>query len=597
MPRYLQSSIDEVLRRSDLVEIASGYVTLRRNGNDYIGLCPFHREKTPSFRITTDKQLFYCFGCGSGGNLIDFIKKIENLDYVDTIKFLAERAGVTLEEEVYSPAVQKQHETRERILKMNKLAAKRYVANLSLPDAKHAQDYALGRRLNRETLTKFGIGYAKDAWSDLLDHLRENGFKNDEIVAAGLAVKNEKGNVYDKFRNRLMFPIIDVRGNVIAFSGRALGDSPAKYMNSPETPVYHKGDHLFGLNIAKQTSMTDGLILVEGNLDAVSLHAHGFQNAIAGLGTALTENQASLIRRYAASVYVCYDSDEAGLKAADKAIELLENAGVKLKVVSYSGAKDPDEYLKLKGVESFKELLKNALSATEYKIMKVRKNYNLVSSQDKVDFIEQAAQILAKTQNDVEREIFIKRIAKETDISKDSILAEVNKCIYNQNRKEYKKAQRTTQDVRQPQLQSQGRTSHGKEPANTASYKTEQMLLNLMFFHNSAFRIATASITAEELSDERHKALFTAVTEFKKESESSDASLFFATLPDELKSLAAQVFCREYLGDAGVAIKDNIEKIKTENRNRLINKLIAEGKLDEVNELIKKENERRNKRD
>lgn len=597
MPRYLQSSIDEVLRRSDLVEIASTYVTLRRNGNDYIGLCPFHREKTPSFRITTDKQLFYCFGCGSGGNLIDFIKKIENLDFVDSIKFLADRCGVTLEEEVYSPAVQKQHETRERILKMNKLAAKKYVANLSLPEAKHAQDYALGRRLNRETLTKFGIGYAKDTWSDLLDHLRENGFQNDEIVAAGLAVRNEKGNVYDKFRNRLMFPIIDVRGNVIAFSGRALDDSPAKYMNSPETPVYHKGDHLFGLNIAKQTSMNDGLILVEGNLDAVSLHAHGFPNAVAGLGTALTENQASLIRRYASSVYVCYDSDEAGLKAADKAIELLTNAGVKLKVISYSGAKDPDEYLKLKGVESFKELLKSALSATEYKILKVRKNYNLVSSQDKVDFIEQAAQILAKNTNAVEREIFIKRIAKETDISSDSILAQVNKCIYNQNRKEYKKAERNVQSVKTPQAQPINRSSSSQKPANTASYKTEQMLLNLMFFHNNAFRIANASITAEELTDERHKALFTAVTEFKKESESSDASLFFAGLPEELKSFAAQIFCREHLGDAGQAIKDNIEKIKTENRNRLISRLISEGKLDEVNELIKKENERRNKRD
>ncbi len=597
MPRYLQSSIDEVLRRSDLVEIASTYVTLRRNGNDYIGLCPFHREKTPSFRITTDKQLFYCFGCGSGGNLIDFIKKIENLDFVDSIKFLADRAGVTLEEEVYSPAVQKQHETRERILKMNKLAAKRYVANLSLPEAKHAQDYALKRRLNRETLTKFGIGYAKDTWSDLLDHLRENGFQNDEIVAAGLAVRNEKGNVYDKFRNRLMFPIIDVRGNVIAFSGRALDDSPAKYMNSPETPVYHKGDHLFGLNIAKQTSMNDGLILVEGNLDAVSLHAHGFPNAVAGLGTALTENQASLIRRYASSVYICYDSDEAGLKAADKAIELLTNAGVKLKVISYSGAKDPDEYLKLKGVESFKELLKSALSATEYKILKVRKNYNLVSSQDKVDFIEQAAQILAKTQNEVEREIFIKRIAKETDISSDSILAQVNKCIYNQNRKEYKKAERAVQNVKQPQAQSIDHSMSSQKPINTASYKTEQMLLNLMFFSNVAFRIANNSITADELTDERHKALFSAVQAFKKDDESTDASLFFAGLPEELKSLAAQIFCKEHLGDAGQAVRDNIEKIKTENRNRFISKLISEGKLDEVNELIKKENERRNKRD
>ncbi|MBO5930110.1 MAG: DNA primase, partial [Clostridia bacterium] len=426
MARYLQSSIDEVLRRSDIVEIVASYVSLRRNGSDYVGLCPFHREKTPSFHISADKQLYYCFGCGAGGNLIDFVMKAENLDFVDSIKFLAERAGVTLEQEVYSPEIQKRHDTRERILKMNKLAAKHFVANLSQDEASGARTYAAKRGLSREIITTYGIGFSKESWSDLTSYLNENGFRNDEIVTAGLAVRNEKGRVYDKFRNRLMFPIIDVRGNVIAFGGRALGDDAAKYMNSPETPVFHKGDHVFGLNVAKAYGAKDGLILVEGYMDAVSLHVHGFPNAVAGLGTALTEGQASLLKRYATCVYVCYDSDEAGQKAAEKAIDILLAAGVKVKVLAYSGAKDPDELLKTKGAESFKQLLSKALSSTEYRILKVRKNYNLVESDQKVEFLEKAAEILAANDNAVEREVYIKRISKETDISPESISAQVN---------------------------------------------------------------------------------------------------------------------------------------------------------------------------
>lgn len=592
MPRFMQSSIDEVLRRCDLPEIASSYMHLRRNGSDFVGLCPFHREKTPSFHISSDKQLFYCFGCGSGGNLIDFIKKIENLDFVDAIRFLAERVGVPLEEEVYSPAVQKKHDERERLLKMNKLVAKKYVANLSAEDAKAAQDYAKSRGLTRDVIKSHGIGFAKSSWSDVTDYLRENGFHNDEIVAAGLAARNDKGHVYDKFRNRLMFPVIDVRGNVIAFSGRALDDSPAKYMNSPETPVFHKGDHLFGLHVAKQFGIQDGLILVEGNMDAVSLHAFGFSNAVAGLGTALTENQASLLKRYASMVYLCYDGDEAGQKATEKAIDILTAAGVKLKIVSYTGAKDPDEYLRTKGVENFKSALAAALSPTEYRILKVRKNYNLVSSQDKAEFLGKAAEILAENESPVEREIYIKRIARETDISAPAISAEVNKLIYNKKRKDYKKAERAAQKG-QPETGPQTRSNGSTAAASNATYKTERMLINLMFFSNPAFRIAKTEISPEEISQDAHRKLFEAVIAFKEERESCDASLFFATLPEDLKPIAADILYKEYIGDATQAIRDNIQKIKKQHFNALINKLAAEGRLDEINELIKEENERR----
>ncbi len=581
MPRYLQSSIDEVLGRTDIIDVASSYMTLKRNGADYVGLCPFHREKTPSFHISSDKQLYYCFGCNAGGNIIDFVGKIENLDFVDTIKFLAERAGITLEEEVYSPEIQKKHDKRETILKMNRLAAKRFVANLAGDDAKGAREYAFGRGLKRETISAFGIGFAKDSWSDLVDYLRENGFRNEDIVEAGLAAKNEKGHIYDKFRNRLMFPIIDVRGNVVAFSGRALDDSPAKYMNSPETPVFHKGSNIFALNIAKQHAAKDGLILVEGNMDAVSLHAFGFPNAVAGLGTALTDQQAQLMKRYSPLVYICYDNDEAGAKAADKAIETLSAAGIKLRVLSYSGAKDPDEYLKKKGAESFKKVISAALSPTEYKILNLRKKYNLVETSDKVEFINAAAEILAANQNAVEREIYIKRIATETDISVDSIVAQVNKIIYDKNRKKYKKAEREVQSTR-----TNVRIQRGEAPP-TATYKAERLLLNIMFFNLSAYKLIKSEIAQDELTDEKHAKLFGEVVSFKERNDAIDAGVFLTSVPEDIKSLAAEILYKEYVGDATVAAKDLIDKIKKQNFNDKINRLAKEGKIDEINELIK----------
>lgn len=580
MPRYMQSSIDEVLSRSDIVDIASSYVTLKRNGTDFVALCPFHREKTPSFHISSDKQLYYCFGCGSGGNIIDFVMKIENLDFIDAIKFLAERAGITLEEEVYSPEIQKKHDERESILKMNKLAAKRYVKNFASDDAKGAREYAFGRGLNREIISSFGIGYAKESWSDLVDHLKENGFSNDEIVRAGLAVKNEKGNVYDKFRNRLMFPVIDVRGNVIAFSGRALDDSPAKYMNSPETPVFHKGNNIFALNLAKQHSAKDGVILVEGNMDAVSLHSYGFPNAVAGLGTALTDSQAQLLKRYTPMVYLCYDNDEAGQKACEKAIETLSAAGIKLKVLSYSDAKDPDEYLKKKGAESFKKVISSALSATEYKILNIRKKYNLVETAEKVEFINAAAEILAQNENPVEREIYSKRIASETDISIDSINAQVNRIIYNKSRKTYKKAEREIQSTR-PE------TTPTKTATPIASYKAERMLLNIIFFNLAAFKLARTEIDESEFTDENHRLIFLQILKFKEENESHDAGAFMSSLPSDLKGTAAEILYKEYIGDAMVTVKEIIEKIKKLNFDKKINTLAKEGRIDEINELIK----------
>ncbi|MBR6646875.1 MAG: DNA primase, partial [Clostridia bacterium] len=526
MARYTQNSINGTASRNNIVDVVSSYVHLKRTGTSYVGLCPFHKEKTPSFHVSEDKQLFYCFGCGTSGNIFDFVMKIENLDFVDSLKFLAQRAGVTLEEEHQTfKENEEERNIKKRILEMNKLAARKYYDNLFDKDSLSAREYVKKRALEKGAIIRFGLGYAKDSWDDILNYLKSSGYSQDEIVLAGLAAKNDKGRVYDKFRNRLMFPIIDVRGNVVAFSGRAIGDDPAKYMNSPETPVFYKSRNVFGLNIAKQYSKTDGVILVEGNMDVVSLYQKGFPNAIAGLGTAFTEEHARLIKRYANMVYVCYDGDEAGQKAAIKAVDILTDMGNSVKVVTFTGAKDPDEFILKKGTEAFRDCLRKALAPAEFKIMKVRKNFDLTDSNEKISFVNEAAKILADVENTVEREVYIKSIAKETDISEKSITSEINKIIFSKTKKENDKKQRIINNVKE----ENNIVSDIAEKQNTGTYKTELMLLNIMFFDEKAFKVAKESAEESLFSGNVNKQLFKEIIKYKEENESATAPEFITT--------------------------------------------------------------------
>ena len=590
MARYTQNSISEVSLRTNIVDVVSSYVKLKRNGSSYTGLCPFHKEKTPSFHVSEDKQLYYCFGCGAGGNLFDFVMKIENLDFVDALKFLAQRAGVTLVEEKggYQPN-QEEVNLKQRIYEMNVVAARHFVDNLRDPASTVAHQYVAKRAISKETAIKFGLGYAKDEWSDLCDYLREKGYTDEEMVTAGLAVKNDKGRVYDKFRNRLMFPIINVRGSVIAFGGRALGDDPAKYMNSPETPVFHKGRNVFNLNQAKQFGQKDGLVLVEGYMDVASLHQHGIMNVIAGLGTAFTPEQAVLLGRYSSIVYVCYDSDSAGQAAALKAVDILSDAGNKVKVVRYSGAKDPDEYIQKKGVEGFKKCLADAVGATEYKVMRLRENFDLTDVDSKVAFVTQAAEILALIENQIEREAYVKRIAAETDISPNAILAEINKIIY-------KKGQKTTQNAKYNEKRENVRDASmvaETSVSTAATYKAETMLLNIMFFQQKAFEIAKEELSGELFANEEHRKLFEAIIAYKSENAEAQASGFLSFVESSLKQKAAAILYREYECDSIQAAKDMIKKLKGDLMNSKIKQLAKEGKALEVKELLKKYIERR----
>lgn len=591
MARYKQSSINEVSRRNDLAEVVSSYVQLKRNGTSHVGLCPFHKEKTPSFHVDDDKQLFYCFGCGVGGTVFDFIMRAENLDFADSVRYLAQRAGVTLEEEQDRGGRHEENANiRKRLLELNRLAARHFYENLLKPDAKIAHDYINRRGLDRKTAIKFGVGYAPDTWSDLLDAMRAKGYTDDELVLGGLAVKNDKGRVYDKFRNRLMFPIIDVRGNVIAFGGRTLGDDQAKYMNSPETPVFHKGRNLFALNLAKQVGMKEGIVLVEGYMDVISLYQRGICNVVAGLGTALTEEQARLLRRYAACVYVCYDSDEAGQKAAQKAIGLLRDANNAVKVISITGAKDPDEFILKKGPESFRALLKEARESVEYQLLRLRQRYDIYDLSQKISFLTEAAKVLAEIDSEVAREAYIKRVSAETDISVESIKAEVNKLVYYKNKKEVKK-ELYNESVPERLSSDISELSAGQ---STATYKTERTLLNLMFYHRKAWDLARDTVQAEWLTSELHRQLFQKISEYMSATEESQASEFLTTLSDEtLKKTASSILYKSFDGDSMQAMREATAKLEIEFLKKRAAKLAGEGKVKEANEIYRKINERR----
>lgn len=589
MARYSQSSISEVSRRNNIVDVVSSYVKLKRNGNNYTGLCPFHKEKTPSFHVSEDKQLYYCFGCGAGGNIFDFVMKMENLDFVDALQFLAQRAGVTLEEEKGSYRQSKEEvDKKQRIYEMNVLAARHFVENLFEKDSVIARQYVHKRELTKETVIKFGLGYAKNEWNDLHHFLSEKGFSDQEMFDAGLVAKNDKGHVYDKFRNRLMFPIINVRGSVVAFSGRALGDDPAKYMNSPETAVFHKGNNVFNLNLAKQYSQKEGLLLVEGNIDVASLYQRGICNAVAGLGTAFTPEQAALLRRYSSQVYVCYDSDSAGQKAAFKAVDILTEAGNKVKVVHFSGAKDPDEYILKKGVESFRQCIAQAVGAVEYKIMCLRSGYDLTNVDDKVAFVTEAAKILAHIESQIEREAYVNRIAAETDISASAILTEINKLIYRAGKKVVRNemyAERAEEE--------KSSIIEGAAAQSNVTYKAERMLLNIIFFQRKAFELAKEELSPNLFSGEDNRKIYEAILNFKNETSEADASGFLSYIDSSLKKSAASILYREYECDSVQAARDMIKKLKGELMNNRIKQLSREGKVEEVNELIRQYTGRR----
>ena len=435
------SFIDELLARNPIEDVVGQYVTLRRSGANMFGLCPFHGEKTASFSVAPDKGIYYCFGCHKGGGAINFMMELEGLSYPDAVRSLAKRAGMEVpEDEQY----QSKYRQQERLWALHKEAARFFYAQLYAPIGKEALEYALGRGMNKYILTTFGVGFAPDTWDSLVKAMRAKGYTDQELIDSGLVTVSQKnGNLFDRFRGRLMFPIIDVRGNIIAFGGRIIKNDKeaAKYLNSPETLIFNKRKNLFGLNLAKK-SKQGYLILVEGNIDVVALHQYGFDNAVASLGTSLTEEQAVLLSRYTEQVVLIYDGDAAGQRATQRAIPILEKAGIGVKVLQIRDAKDPDEFLKKFGADRFKLLLEGSSNRVEYQLNAIAKKYDLKDDEQRIKFIQEAAELICTLGSAVQREVYGTRAAEAASISFDAMKLEVNKAFKRRIAREKKRQEK-----------------------------------------------------------------------------------------------------------------------------------------------------------
>ncbi len=488
--------LDELNARCDIVDVVGRYVQLKKTGGRYFGLCPFHNEKTGSFCVTPDRQMFHCFGCGMGGGAITFVMHAEGMTFPDAVHFLADQVGLAVPETQADPR-EAQH--RKRLFELSVEAARFFRSQLWLPENAKTAAYFLNRGLSRKTMNRFGLGYAPDSFSALINAMAEKGFSKDELVAAGLASKNDRGNIYDRFRNRVMFPIIDVRGQVIAFGGRVMDDSTPKYLNSPETTIFHKSRNLFALNLARKTK-SDYFILAEGYMDVIALHQAGFDSAVASLGTALTEEQVRLISRHTGKIVISYDADGAGQKAAQRAIDLLKKTDLQIKVLRIPGAKDPDEFIKAKGADAYRRLIEHSDSDNAYRLDTIAAQYDLDEDEERVRFLHEAAASLAKIDNVIEREVYTGRAAKMARVTVEAMEVEVRRALSIRLKKQKSDKKREIRSVLGA-VQPRDRTLHYQ---NVRSARAEEGIIRLIFADDSlideiALRITPQEFTADVL--------------------------------------------------------------------------------------------------
>ena len=498
MVRYSDELLDEIKSKNDIVDIVSQYVVLKRAGRNYMGLCPFHKEKSGSFCVSPDKQIFHCFGCGVGGNVFHFISKIENLNFKESVEMLANRAGVELpvsgnfEDD-------KLAKLKSRVYEVNKCAAEFYHENLYKPTAKPGQEYVKKRHLDNKTLKAFKIGYS-GRFNELYTELKSKGFTEEEILASCLVNKNPDGKFIDRFRNRLMFPIFDTHERVIAFGGRVLDDRKPKYINSPEDIVYSKGRHLFAFNIARKYN-SKTIIMVEGYMDAVSLHQRGIHNAVASLGTALTEAQGRLLRRSCEKVIIGYDADGAGQAATLRGLEILQNLGCDIRILQIEGAKDPDEFVVKYGPERFQMYVDKAISLVEFKVKMLKKSLDLDNVNDKIKFLNEVAKIVAKVENSMEREVYVDKISLEYKVSKDAIYAEINKLLYANSRTE-QKLEKKVVPVKNVSIQQDD------QPVDVKTNRLESLVIYLLInYPDKSFERLKKLIDNNVIKIERNKAI------------------------------------------------------------------------------------------
>lgn len=552
-----EAFLQELVERNDIVDVVGSYVRLtKRSGSNQFGLCPFHSEKTPSFSVSPDRQIYHCFGCGKGGGVINFIMEIENLSFPEAVEFLAKRVGMTMPEQEDNREAKK----RRRLLDLNRDAARFFYSCLSVPEGAPARDYMAKREITPATAKRFGLGFAPDTWDSLIKAMRELGYSEYEMFDAGLVRKGKNSGHYDTFRNRLMFPVIDVRGDVIGFSGRILGDGEPKYMNSPETLVFNKSRNLFALNLAKK-SKSGHIILAEGNIDVVMMHQAGFDSAVASLGTSLTPEQARLISHYAKEVIIAYDSDGAGKKAAQRAIGLLDKLDVKVKVLSMSGAKDPDEYIKTKGADAFGNLLDKSENHIDYRLQAVTDKYDLSVDEQKVAFLKEASDMAARLSGAVERQVYSMRIAKMAGVSDDVVIQEVERRRKSLTRSAQRRDAKT-QAHPEKQFQPVEKEFRYENPESAAA---EEGIIRLLYLDQGICRGKTLPEPEEFSSAVLAKIYSLLKSKFEKGEIISMATMSAALLPQEASLLAAILQKPEMLRNGEKALADYIGRIKRQN--------------------------------
>lgn len=575
--------LDEIRDRADIVDLIGEYVDLKRSGSNYMGLCPFHSEKTPSFSVSPSKSIFKCFGCGVGGDVITFIMKRENLSFPEAVEFLADKYNVRLE--VYKDENKEAREKRNRLYEINREAGLHFLKNYQA--SQKAQLYLKNRMLSDKTIRSYGIGYSKDSWTDLYDHLTKMGYKEEELLELNLISKSKNGNYIDRFRDRVMFPIINRNNRIIGFGARAFGDAKPKYLNSRETPIFHKGSNVFNINIISRESTRERIILVEGYMDVISLYNSGINYSVASLGTSLTIDQANIIKRMAKDIYICYDSDNAGINATSRAIDIFLQASVKPKIIELEGGLDPDDFIKKNGLEAFEKKIKSAISYIEFKIKKLKENFNLEDSEGLSNFTIESAKILSSIKNPIERDIFVKDFSTKYNISYTAIENYINYL----NRNKLKEAKREKVKVKKNINVVKSNKTRAQEELLSYSlldndiYKYIKNKIEVFYFTNAMTRAVFEEIPRlfeEEMEIRDFLSILESNKLVTKEFVENIMSLISDIhVDDKIVDELIKTIERNYIQDRKHKILENIEKLQGEENKNLLLESLKE--LQEIN--------------
>ena len=575
--------LDEIRDRADIVDLIGEYVDLKRSGSNYMGLCPFHSEKTPSFSVSPSKSIFKCFGCGVGGDVITFVMKRENLSFPEAVEFLAEKYNVRLE--VYKDENKEAREKRNRLYEINREAGLHFLKNYEA--SQKTQLYLKNRMLSDKTIRSYGIGYSKDSWTDLYDHLTKMGYREDELLELNLISKSKNGNYIDRFRDRVMFPIINRNNRIIGFGARAFGDAKPKYLNSRETPIFHKGSNVFNINIISRESSRERIILVEGYMDVISLYNSGINYSVASLGTSLTIDQANIIKKMARDIYICYDSDSAGINATSRAIDIFLQASVKPKIIEIEGGLDPDDFIKKYGVEGFENKIKSAISYIEFKIKKLKENFNLEDSEGLSNFTIESAKILSSIKNPIERDIFVKDFSRKYNISYTAIENYINYLNRNklkETKREKFKVKKNTNVVKSNKARAQEELLSYSLLDNDI-YKYIKNKIEVFYFTNAMTRAVFEEIPRlyeEEMEVRDFLSLLESNRLIDKEFVGNILSIINDIhVNDKIVDELINTIEGNYLRDRKNKILENIEKLQGEENKNLLLEALKE--LQEIN--------------